>query len=179
MTRLFFDSYHAVMTLGFQKMQDVLHNYFIVGWDEMNLYDCMSGSFELSKILRDSIDLIEQTTWRAAIRLLLEEKLIASKRALFNIKRVHDAYCNVVPLLNYTVTTNGRYDSLYLTAELFKQSTEINETYTRLTGHIKQYIETMDRLLCMHNNGSHIIKKINFSVTVMVSGKLQSNMPKI
>ena len=157
-TRLFFDSYDAVMTLGFQKMQDVLHNYFIVGWDDMNLYDCMSGSFELSKLLGDSIDLIEKTTWRAAIRLRLEEKLIASKRALFNIKRVHIAYCNVVPLLNYTFTPNGRYDSFYITAELFKQSTEINETYTRLIGHIKQYIETMDRLLCMHKDGCHIIK---------------------
>ena len=156
-TRLFFDSYHAIMTLGFQKMQDVLHDYFIVCWDEMNLYDCMSGSFELSKILRDSIDLTEQTTWRAAIRLRLEEKLIASKRALYNLKRVHDAYCNVVPLLNYTDTPNGRYDSFYLTAELFKQSTKINETYTRLIGHIKQYIETIDGLLCMHKNGCHII----------------------
>ena len=102
-------------------MQDVLHNYCIVGWDDMNLYNCMSGSFELSKILRDSIDLTEQTIWRAAIRLRLEEKLIASKRALFNIKRVHDAYCNIVPLLNYTATPNGRYDSFYITAELFKK----------------------------------------------------------
>ena len=150
-------SYNAVMALGFQKMQDALQDSFIVGWDEMKLHDCVSGSFELSTILRDSVDTTKQNTWRAVIRLRLEEKLIASKRALYNLERVHIAYCNVVPLLNYTVTPNGRYDSFYLTAELFKQSTKINETYTRLIGHIKQYIETMDWLLCMHNNGSHII----------------------
>ena len=150
--------YNAVMALGFQKMQDALQDSFIVGWDEMKLHDCVSDSFELSTIFRDSVDTTKQNTWRAAIRLRLEEKFIASKRALYNLERVHIAYCNVVPLLNYTVTPNGRYNSFYLTEELFKQSTEINETYTRLIGHIKQYIETVDGLLCVHNNGSHIIK---------------------
>ncbi|KAI0238877.1 hypothetical protein LSAT2_010364, partial [Lamellibrachia satsuma] len=136
--RTIFDyGYNSVMALGFQKMQDALHDSFIVGWDEMKLHDCVSGSFELSTIFRDSVDTTRQNTWRAAIRLRLEEKLIASKRALYNLERVHIAYCNVVPLLHYTVTPNGRYDSFYLTAELFKQSTKINETYTRLIGHIK------------------------------------------
>ena len=166
MVRKLFDySYNAVMELGFQKMQDALHDSFIVGWDEMKLYDCVSGSFELSTIFRESVDTTKQNTWRAVIRLRLEEKLIASKRALYNLERVHIAYCNVVPLLNYTVTPNGRYDSFYLTAELFKQSTKINETYTRLIEHINQYIETMDGLLCMHNNGSHIIKNQVLSYT--------------
>ena len=132
----FVDIYNADMALGFQKMQDALQDSFIVGWDEMKLYDCVSGSFELSTILRDSVDTTKQNTWQAAIRLRLEEKLIASKRALYNLERVHIAYCNVVPLLNYTVTPNS-YDSFYITAELFKQSTKINETYTRLIGHIK------------------------------------------
>ena len=110
----FFYKYGAVMTLGFQKMQNILHNYFIVVWDEINLNDCVSGSFELSTILRDSIYMIDQNTWWAAIRLRLEEKLIASKRALCNLERVQIAYCNVVPLFS---KLRGYTDSFYLTVE--------------------------------------------------------------
>ena len=131
--------YEYVIELGFQKMQDVLHNRFVVGWDEMNLHDCMSDSLELSKQLTDSIDMIDNECLRIALRLRLGEKHTASKRLLSNLGRVHEIYCNVIPLTNYTVMLNGNYDSFYLTAELFKQSKKMNDIFTRLRRNIRQY----------------------------------------
>ena len=154
-------SYQNIIELGFHKMQHVLHNRFVVGLDEMNLHDCMSDSFELSKTLRDSVDMIDNECLRTALRLRLGEKLTASKRALDNLDRVHNAYCNVVPLTNYTVTPNGSYDSFYLTAELFKQSTEMNETHTRLRGHIKEYIQNIELLLQLYTDTGYEIQTKN------------------
>ena len=102
--------YEYVNELGFQKMQDILHNRFVVGWDKMNLHDCTSDSLEFSKTLRDSVGLIDKEYLRTALRLRLGEKLTASKRVLYNVDRVHDAYCNVVPLTNYTVTSRRQTD---------------------------------------------------------------------
>ena len=102
--------YDYVNELGFQKMQDILHNRFVVGWDKMNLHDCTSDSLEFSKTLRYSVGLIDKEYLRTALRLRLGEKLTASKRVLYNLDRVHDAYCNAVPLTNYTVTSGRQTD---------------------------------------------------------------------
>ena len=154
-------SYQNIIELGFHKMQHVLHNRFVVGLDEMNLHDCMSDSFELSKTLRDSVDMIDNECLRTALRLRLGEKITVSKKVLCNLDRVHDAYCNAVPLTNYTVTPNGSYDSFYLTAELFKQSTEMNETHTRLRGHIKKYIQNIELLLQLYTDTGYEIQTKN------------------
>ena len=90
-----------------------------------------------------------------------EEKLIASKRALHNLDRVHNAYCNAVPLVNNMVTPNGSYDSLYLTEELFPKTTEINQTYTRLRRHIMKYMENIDWLFRIYNADAHVVKLIS------------------
>ena len=102
--------YDYVNELGFQKMQDILHNRFVVGWDKLNLHDCTSDLLEFSKTLRDSVGLIVKEYFRTALRLRLGEKLTASKRVLYNLDRVHDAYCNAVPLTNYTVTSGRQTD---------------------------------------------------------------------
>ncbi|KAI0220880.1 hypothetical protein LSAT2_027656, partial [Lamellibrachia satsuma] len=154
-------SYQNIIELGFHKMQHVLHNRFVVGLDEMNLHDCMSDSFELSKTLRDSVDMIDNECLRTAVRLRLMEKITVSKKVLCNLDRVHDAYCNVVPLTNYTVTPNGSYDSFYLTAELFKQSTEMNETHTRLKGHVKKYIQNIELLFQLYTDTGYEIQAKN------------------
>ena len=145
----------------FQKMQDILHNRFVVGWDKMNLYDCTSDSFELSKTLTDSVDMIDNECLRTTLLLRLGEKITALKRVLDNLDRVHDAYCNAVPLTNYTVTPNGSYDSFYLTAELFKQSKKMNEIHTRLRGHINKYIENIYGLYHIYTADGHEIQTKN------------------
>ena len=142
-------------------MQEVLQRYFINGWDSMNFYDCMSDSIELSQMLNNSANMSEEKPWRAALKLHLEEKIIASKRALHKVDRVHDAYCNAVPLANNIVTPNGSYDSLYLTEELFLKTTEINQTYTRLRRHIKTYMENIDWLFRSYNADAHVVKLIS------------------
>ena len=119
-------------------MQEVLQKDFIAGWDSMHLYDCMSDSFELTQIVSNSANVSEEKPWRAAVQLRLEEKLIASKRASYNLDRVHDAYSNDALLVNNMVTPNGSYDSLYLTETLFPKNSEIIQTYTRLSRHIKK-----------------------------------------
>ena len=93
-------AYMFGMVMGLNKMQEVLERDFITGWESMNVYDCMSDSFELSQILSNSANMSDEKPWRAAVQLHLEEKLIASKRASYNLDRVHDAYCNAVPLYN-------------------------------------------------------------------------------
>ena len=110
---------YTFISMGLDKMQEVLQRDFIAVWDNMHPYDCMSDSFELTQIVNNSANVSEEKPWRAAVQLHLEEKLIASKRASYNLDRVHDAYCNAALLVNNMVTPNGSYDSLYLTETLF------------------------------------------------------------
>ena len=144
--------YKFIMEMEMQKMQEVLQRDFIAGWDSMNLYDCMSDSFELSQILSHSANTSEEKPWRAAVQLRLEERLIASKRASDNLERVHDAYSNAVPL----ATSNGSYDSLYITEGLFPPNIEINQTYTRLRRHITRYIEHIAGLFRSYIADGHV-----------------------
>ena len=153
MEKMFHLSYSIIMPLGLEKMHDIIKNDVIAGWNNMNLYDCVHGSFELFTILKHSVSSIDEQSWRAALRLRLEEKLVSSKKATVDIQRLHDAYNNGVTLTNYTATPNGAYDSFYRTRELFPQSRDINMTYSRLRGYIKKYIENID--------GLHRILKIN------------------
>ena len=138
---------YTFISKGLDKMQEVLQRDFIAVWDSMHPYDCMSDSFELTQVINNSAKVNEEKPWRAAVQLRLEEKLIVSKRALYNLDRVHDAYCNAALLVNNMVTPNGSYDSFYLTGALFPRSNEINQTYTRLGRHIKKYMENIDGLL--------------------------------
>ena len=140
-------SYHFIVNVVFHKMEDVFKNGFMAAWYEINFHECMSGLYELSLIIAHSQDNIQQKTWRAAIRVRLEEKLLASKRTMLDLDRVHSAFCDAVPLLNYTATPDGRFDSFYLTGALLKQSSEINETYSRLRGHLLGNMHNIDKLL--------------------------------
>ena len=152
--------YTFKMRMGLHKMEEVLQKDFIAGWDSMHLYDCMSDSFELTQIVSNSANVSEEKPWRAAVQLRLEEKLIASKRASYNLDRVHDAYCNVALLVNNMVTPNGSYDSLYLTETLFPKSNEIDQTYTRISRHIKKYMENIDGLLRSYIADGHVAEII-------------------
>ena len=77
----FHRSYIIIMQLGLEKMEDIVKNDMVAGWDSMNLYGCVCGSFELLKILRNSVSSIGEESWRAALRLRLEEKLVCSKKS--------------------------------------------------------------------------------------------------
>ena len=150
-----------------KAMHDVLQESFIQGWNRMNVRHYISDSSELYELIMDSADITDQATWREAIRMRLLEKLIASKRTLDKLSRVNDAYHNIVPLLNSTVTPNGSYDAIFLTGELFKSSPEINETYFRLRKHIKNVIENIDGLYHTYISYEHKIdmkhKRLNYS----------------
>ena len=139
-----------VMVAAFKMMEDVLRINFIDGWNEMDLRDCVHGSLELSRMLRKSIDVDFQESWLPSLHIRLEEKLIASNRAMVNLERVHDAYSNAVTLLNYNATSNGSYNSFYLTAALFNQRTEELEVYSQLDGDVKRYIESIEGLIRIH-----------------------------
>ena len=140
-----------IINKGFAVMQNVLQDEFIDIWEQMNLSNCVSWSFELYTIIRNSCDTNRKQSWVSAISLRLEEKLIASKRALHNLERVHEAYNNGAPLSNGTVTPEGRYDSLYFTSALFPQTAEINQTYVQLREHIRKYIQNIDALVRIYN----------------------------
>ena len=128
------------------RIHDVLQRNFIQSWNDMNLRQFIYESYELSGVIMDSGNITDEVSWRVALPMRLQEKLIASKRALDNLYRVHDAYHNMVPLQNSTVTPNGLFDSFVFTRELFRCSSEINETYTRLREHIKTFTENIHGL---------------------------------
>ena len=168
---------YTFISMGLDKMQKVLQRDCIAVWDSMHLYDCMSDSFELTQIVNKSANVSEEKPWRAAVQLRLEEKLIASKRASYNVDRVHDAYCNAALLVNNMVTPNGTYDSLYLTETLFPQTTEINQTYTRLGRHIKTYMENIDGLLRSYIADGHVAEIIvNCKEILQVSFEYERDM---
>ena len=168
---------YTFLSMGLDKMQEVLQRDFIAGWDSMHLYDCMSDSFELTQIVNNSANVSEEKPWRAAVQLRLEEKLIASKRVSYNLDRVHDAYCNAALLVNNMVTPNGSYDSLYLTETLFPKTTEINQTYTRLGRHIKKYMENIDGLLRSYIADGHVAEIIlNCNEILKVSVEYERDM---
>ena len=139
-------SYNFIMEAGFQKMEDILRYRFIAAWDNIDFYEWMYGSYELSQIMAPSLGKIHQESWRAVIRLSLRKQLLASKRTLHNLHRVHSAYSNGVPLSRYNATSCDWYDTFYLTA-LFRQNIEVNETYTRVRGHVTTCIDRIDALL--------------------------------
>ena len=138
---------------AFRNLQKVLERGFNAGWSRMNVYfDILSDLFLHSKILSASEDSIEQKQWRSD---LLKVQLTVSKLSLYHLDRVHDAYHKAVPLVNAGVTPNGSYDGLYLTKELFKHTQDINDTYTRLRGHITKYIEHIDILFHVNITNGH------------------------
>ena len=140
--------------VSYLLLQKVLERGFNAGWSRMNVYfDILSDLFMHSKILSASEDSIGQKQWRAD---LLKVQLIVSKLSLYHLDRVHDAYHRAVPLVNTFVTSNGSYDGLYLTKELFKHTQDINDTYTRLRGHITKYIEHIDILFHINITNGHM-----------------------
>ena len=140
--------------LGFQDMKKVLENDFIAVWKRMNFYDHLMPEYILHlEALSDSIDMIDNKLWRAGLLKLRHDLL---KRTLYNLDRVHAAYHNAVPLANNKVTPNGRYDAIYLTKELFIHKPEINETYTRLNGHIRKYKKQIDGMFRMNVTDCHV-----------------------
>ena len=172
----FHRSYSIIMQLGLEKMQDIIKNDMVAGWDSMNLHGCVYGSFELFRILKNSVSSIGEESWRAALRLRLEEKLVCSKKVTDDIQRVHDAYNNFVPLTNYTATPNGSYDSLYRTRELFPQSRDINMTYSRLRGHTKTYIENIESLLGILKNHDYESEEITYEYLNYTNGLWQASV---
>ena len=164
-------SINTFINVELKIMQDVLHDSFTQGWNRMNMRYYMSDSSELYELIIDSANITDQATWREAIARRLLEKRIASKRTLDKLSRVHDAYHNIVPLLNSSVSPNGSYDAFFLTGELFKSSPELNETYIRLRKHMKNFTENIDGLYHIYISYEHKIdmqyKGLNYSNGLM------------
>ena len=172
----FHRSYSTIMLLGLEKMHDIIKNDVSAGWDNINLYDCVYGSFELFTILRNSVSSFGEESWRAALRLRLEEKLVCSKKVTDDIQRLHEAYNNGVPLTNYTATPNGAYDSFYRIGELFKQTSAINMTYSRLRGHITKYIVNIEGLRRILKNNDIQSEEIKYEYLNYSNGLWQSSV---
>ena len=151
----FLDFCNIVMVEELKTMEDVLRNDVVLGWDEMDLQECVRGSLTLSRTLRKSIDVVFPDTLLAALHIRLEDKLIASNTALYNLEKVHEAYSTVAPLLNYTAAPNSRYHSFYLTTALFNQTTEELEVYSQLVGYLKIYITCIQGFMQIQVDDGH------------------------
>ena len=153
--RSYFRSIYAfIEMLGLQNMKKVLQNDFISVWKRINLYDRLIPESVLHlEAFFDSIDKFDNKLWRVCLQKI---QLNLLKRTLYNLDRVHAAYHNAVPLVNNKVTPNGRYDAIYLTKKLFVHTPEINDTYTRLAGHIIKYIEQIDRMFRVNFTNCHV-----------------------
>ena len=156
----FGDFCNTVMIAEFKMMETVLRNDLIVGWDELDLKECVRGSWSLSETIRKSIDINSKDGWLPSLHFRLEEKLIASNRALYNLERMHSSYCNAVPLLNYSATSNASFDAFYLTATLFNQTTEEREVYSRLVGHMNMHIECIEWLIRIYVDVGQNVSKL-------------------
>ena len=144
-----------VMIDELKMMEDVLRKNIIVVWDEMELRDCVRGSLELSRTITQYMDMGVKESWLAVILIRLEEKSIASNMALHNLGRMHHAYTNAIPLLNYNDTLNGSYESFYLTSALFNQTTDELQVYSRLVGHLKRYMGCIEGLIRIYVDVDH------------------------
>ena len=148
----------SFINVELKTMQDVLQHNFIKSWNEMNVRQFISDSYELSGVIMDSGNVTDHVCWRVALLMRLQEKLIASMRTLDNLYRVHDAYYNTVPLQNSNVTPSGSYDAFFFTRELFKPIPEINETYIRLRKHIMKYTENINSLYHIYTSHENDIE---------------------
>ena len=108
-------SYNVVMEIGLPKMEDILQN-FVIGWSEMNLKYLLAGPDYLSTIIKRSPKELYKPSWREAITIGLAERCAKIVVAMDNLEKVQIAYHDDIPLLNYSATPNGRYDSFYIRA---------------------------------------------------------------
>ena len=159
-----------------KMMEDVLRNNFVVAWDEIDLRDCVRGSLELSRTITQYIDMGFKESWSAVIIIRLEEKSIASNRALLNLERMHHAYSNAVPLLNHNATLNDSYESFYLTSALFNQTTEELDVYSRLVGHLKRYIGCIEGLIRNQVDAGHSVSKYKNELLNHTKGLVQASV---
>ena len=120
-------SYTFVLKMGFEKIESVLKKAFKAAWDNINFDTCI---FE-----------VEYFTHISGV--VLEYKSRQISAVLIRFDEVQRAYRDVVPLLNFQATPEGRYDSIYLPRTLFKQSEEIHETSSRIRRHIETLHNTL------------------------------------
>ena len=131
------------------KMEDIFRNNFVIGWDT-NKFDYLAGSHYLSMVILKSPEMMRKESWRSAAHIRLAESEAAAMTALDNLEKIHSAYRKATPLLNYSATPSGRYDSFYLRA-LFKEDQNESSTYDTARASLQDYIEIIQVLINMSN----------------------------
>ena len=121
-------SYTFILEMGFEKIENVLNKAFKAAWDNAKFDTCIFEEGSLTHL--------------GCMGLLHKHRHVPELLKRFD--EVQRAYRDVIPLLNFQATPEGRYDSIYLPRTLFNQSEEIHETYGRIRQYIKTLIETLD-----------------------------------
>ena len=116
-------SYTFILEMGFEKIETVLNKAFKAAWDNINFDICIWESEYSASFLWD--------------------KYVQVSKLLKRFDEVQRTYRDVVPLLNFQTTPEGRYDSIYLPRTLFNQSEETLETYRRIRRHIETLYKTL------------------------------------
>ncbi|KAK2189638.1 hypothetical protein NP493_101g09066 [Ridgeia piscesae] len=93
---------------------------------------------------------MRKESWRSAAHIRLAESEAAGMTALDNLEKIHSAYRKAIPLLNYSATPSGRYDSFYLRA-LFKEDQNESSTYDTARASLHDYIQLIQVLINMSN----------------------------
>ena len=143
-------NYDFFMELGFQKMKDIFQKNFVIGWNEMNFNASFAASHQLSAVTMHSPKMMREESWRSAVHLRLAESRAAAMTAMDNAVKVYSAYGRAIPLLNYTATPKGQYDSFYL-RPLFIEVANVSEVYTSVSQQLSYYVNITDALIRMTN----------------------------
>ena len=141
-------NYDFIMELGFQKMKDIFQKNVVIGWNEMNFNASFAASHQLSVVIMHSPKMMREESWRSAVHLRLAESRAAAMTAMDNLVKVHSAYGRAIPLLNYTATPKGRYDSFYL-KPLFIEVPYVSGMYTGVRQLLSYYVNITDALIRM------------------------------
>ena len=119
-------SYTFVLKMGFEKIESVFKKKFKAVWDNIKFDTCI---FEVQYLTHISGVVLEYKSRQFHLLIRFDE--------------VQRAYRDVVPLLNFQATPEGRYDSIYLPRTLFNQSEETHETSSRIRRHIETLHNTL------------------------------------
>ena len=114
----------------------------------MNFNASFAASHQLYVAIMHSPKMMREESWRSAVHLRLAESRAAAMTAMDNVVKVYSAYGRAIPLLNYTATPKGQYDSFYL-MPLFIEVANVSEVYTSVWQQLSYYVNITDALIRM------------------------------
>ena len=153
------------------KMEDIFKNNFVIGWDTMK-FDDLSGYHFLLAVALISSERMRKESWRSATHIRLAESEAAAMTALDNLEKIHSAYRKAIPLLNYSATPSGRYDSFYLRALFKEDQNDERHTCDRVRATLQDYIQRIHHLIKMSTCSDEDVDKHYLKVHVTYTNYL-------